>query len=178
MGVPADGAGAGAVMPEELLSREPSHYFAQRDPIPHPSKGGDQGDHRSHMPRTLQIRIASIQTPWLVTNFGSKFVFTRTTEPSMRARILLVVAALLSLLALVPTGSSAQTVDEPFITIQPSAGPPGTLVVITLHNFKPNEEVHAILRVTGDPVVATGTTDASGGGQLSFSFPSQPNGLY
>jgi hypothetical protein len=94
----------------------------------------------------------------------------------MRVRALVFAALVAGLLALFPSGASA--VDEPYVTLTPPWGPPGTVVSINAFNFRPNEDIKAILRVTGDPVIATGRTDEYGHANLIFTFPSASDGLY
>jgi len=94
----------------------------------------------------------------------------------MRVRALVFAALVAGLLALLP--SAALAVDEPYVTLTPPWGPPGTVVSINAFNFGPNQDIKAILRVTGDPVVATGHTDEHGHANLIFTFPAASDGLY
>lgn len=64
------------------------------------------------------------------------------------------------------------------ISVDPPEAKPGDLVTVTVTGFLPNIEVPLILRIGGDPVVATGMTDASGTVVLSFNVPQYPNGTY
>jgi len=57
-------------------------------------------------------------------------------------------------------------------------GPSGSAATLHLWNFLPEQEVNATFRVTGDPIVATGTTDAQGEAYLTFTVPQAPDGVY
>jgi len=64
------------------------------------------------------------------------------------------------------------------ITANPPAAKPGETVTVTITGFLPNLEVPLILRIGGDPVVATGMTDATGTVTMSFVVPQYPSGTY
>ena len=66
----------------------------------------------------------------------------------------------------------------PTVSVSPNLGPSGSQAVLHAYNFLPNQEVTAIFRVTGDPVVASGTIDANGEAYLTFTVPQAPNGTY
>lgn len=68
--------------------------------------------------------------------------------------------------------------SDPSVSVQPNLGPSGSQATLHVWNFLPNQSVSAIFRVTGDPVVATGTIDASGQAYLPFTVPQAPNGTY
>jgi hypothetical protein len=85
--------------------------------------------------------------------------------------------AIVGTLIILPAGSAtAQTAPTcgPYVTLTPPFGQPGTVVSVNLFHFAPNDEVDIILRVTGDPVVATGTTDAEGRANILFTMPAFP----
>jgi hypothetical protein len=67
---------------------------------------------------------------------------------------------------------------EPTLSVAPIKGPSGSSATLHLTNFLPNQSVNAIFRVIGDPVVATGTTDAQGEAYLLFTVPTAPDGVY
>ncbi|MFN0095752.1 MAG: hypothetical protein ACKVVT_13370 [Dehalococcoidia bacterium] len=60
---------------------------------------------------------------------------------------------------------------EPYVTLTPPSGPAGSEVSVNVFNFPSKLGVAVILRVTGDPVVATGTTDLEGRGNFVFTLP-------
>lgn len=64
------------------------------------------------------------------------------------------------------------------ITVDPPEARPGDTVTVTITGFLPGIEVPLILRIGGDPTVATGMTDAQGTVVLTFVVPSYPNGTY
>jgi hypothetical protein len=76
--------------------------------------------------------------------------------------------------------SAAQVpvLHEPTVSVAPNKGPSGSKATLSLTNFLPNQPVQAIFRVTGDPVVASGTTDAAGEATLTFTVPTAPDGVY
>jgi hypothetical protein len=75
-------------------------------------------------------------------------------------------------LATAVTGSqvAAQT-PEKFVTIDPTSGPAGTVVTAELFNGLPNDDITVIFKIPGDPVLATGTTDANGYAKFTFTIP-------
>ncbi len=68
--------------------------------------------------------------------------------------------------------------QDPSLSVYPDKGPSGSSSTLHLWNFLPDQKVNAILRVTGDPVVATGTTDALGEAYLKFTVPQAADGVY
>lgn len=64
------------------------------------------------------------------------------------------------------------------ITVDPAEARPGETVTVTITGFLPGIEVPLILRIGGDPTVATGTTDMDGTVVMSFVVPDYPNGTY
>ena len=74
---------------------------------------------------------------------------------------------------------SAQSLgDDPTISVTPNLGPSGSSATIHIYNFLPGQDVNAIFRVIGDPVVAKGKTDANGEAYLTFTVPTAPDGSY
>ena len=67
---------------------------------------------------------------------------------------------------------------DPAVSVTPNRGPSGTSASLHLWNFLPGQSVNAILRVTGDPVVATGTVDSQGEAYLQFTVPTAADGTY
>ncbi|MCC6382936.1 MAG: hypothetical protein IT304_10545 [Dehalococcoidia bacterium] len=73
---------------------------------------------------------------------------------------------------------SAQALNDPMVSVSPISGPGGTSAQLHLWNFLPDQDVNAIFRSDGSPVVATGKTDAQGQAYLNFTVPNAPNGVY
>ena len=67
---------------------------------------------------------------------------------------------------------------DPSVSVTPNKGPSGTSASLHLWNFLPGQSVNAIFRITGDPVVATGTVDSNGEATLLFTVPTGPDGTY
>ncbi len=67
---------------------------------------------------------------------------------------------------------------DPTVSVTPNRGPSGTSATLHAWNFLPGQSVNAIFRVTGDPVVATGTVDSQGEAYLQFTVPTAPDGTY
>ena len=90
----------------------------------------------------------------------------------MRIRLLFVMTLLVGALAVPAATANAQTAPTcgPYVTLTPSFGEPGTVVSVNLFHFAPNDEVDIILRVPGNPVVATGTTDDQGRANITFTM--------
>jgi hypothetical protein len=76
------------------------------------------------------------------------------------------------------SASFLPVLHEPTLSVAPIKGPSGSSATLHLTNFLPNQPVNAIFRVIGDPVVATGTTDALGEAYLPFTVPTAPDGVY
>lgn len=76
--------------------------------------------------------------------------------------------------------SAAQVpiLHEPTVTVAPIKGPSGSSATLHITNFLPGQKVIAIFRVIGDPVVASGDTNAQGEAFLTFTVPSAPDGVY
>lgn len=97
----------------------------------------------------------------------------------VRVLIFVLIAMLLVPGALAAPAALADTpAPAPEISLSPTAGPAGTRVEITMRHFRANEEVRAVMRVPGDPIVATGTTDVNGFGRIAFNIPSASEGTY
>lgn len=62
------------------------------------------------------------------------------------------------------------------LTLTPNSGVVGTVVVGELTNAPPNDFITAIFKIPGDPVLATGTSDANGHLILTFTIPYVPGG--
>ena len=77
-----------------------------------------------------------------------------------------------------PQVAAQQLGNEPAASVTPNLGPSGSSATIHAYNFLPNENVNAIFRVAGDPVVAKGKTDANGEAFLTFTVPTAPDGSY
>lgn len=77
-----------------------------------------------------------------------------------------------------PQVAAQQLGNEPAVSVTPNLGPSGSSATIHAYNFLPNENVNAIFRVVGDPVVAKGKTDANGEAFLTFTVPTAPDGSY
>jgi hypothetical protein len=96
--------------------------------------------------------------------------------------------AALALLALLVAGAGwkAQSAvaappplyPPPTITLSPSQGTVGTSVTVTGKGFIANENLRVILKIGGDPVVATTVADASGGMKATFVVPYYTTGVY
>lgn len=91
----------------------------------------------------------------------------------MFARMGMVVAITLALGAAVFAvggDARAQSPDK-FVTLDPTSGPPGTVVTAELFGGLPNDDITVVFKIPGDPVLATGTTDASGHATFTFTIP-------
>ncbi|MEP6871614.1 MAG: hypothetical protein ABI939_07155 [Anaerolineaceae bacterium] len=77
-----------------------------------------------------------------------------------------------------PQVSAQQLGSEPSVSVTPNLGPSGSSATIHVYNFLPNQDVNAIFRVAGDPVVGRGKTDANGEAYLTFTVPTAPDGSY
>lgn len=62
------------------------------------------------------------------------------------------------------------------LTLTPTSGIVGTVVTGELFNAPPNDFITVIVKIPGDPVVATGTTDANGYLKVTFTVPYTPGG--
>jgi hypothetical protein len=93
----------------------------------------------------------------------------------MFARLGLVLGAVI-VVALSSVSSSEAQTPEKRVTLSPTSGPVGTLVTAELFNAPPNDPITVIFQIPGDPVVATGTTDANGFARFTFTVPYTPGG--
>lgn len=96
---------------------------------------------------------------------------------ALRSVFVLTLVALIAsaAIALFPKSEAQAAVCQaptsgPYVTLTPSGGQPGTVVSVNLFQFAPNDTVSVILRVAGNPVVATGTTDAEGRANITFTM--------
>ncbi len=101
----------------------------------------------------------------------------------MFAKLSEVTAFLVLMLAgLASTGQSAWADSPPpsgppkVLTLNPTSGVVGTVVTGELFNAPPNDFITAIFKIPGDPVLGTGTTDATGYLKLTFTIPYVPGG--
>lgn len=95
----------------------------------------------------------------------------------MHARLLTVAAAMIGLVALVGTGSALAAVEKS-VTISPTSGFVGTVVTAKLRGAPPNDPITVIFKGMNDPVLATGTTDANGAADFTFTIPYAISGTY
>ncbi|MCC7366455.1 MAG: IPT/TIG domain-containing protein [Dehalococcoidia bacterium] len=72
----------------------------------------------------------------------------------------------------------ASVATAPTITVDPAQAYPGDTVTVTITGFLPNIDTELTLRIGGDPVVDTGTTDATGRVVLTFTVPAALSGTY
>jgi len=96
----------------------------------------------------------------------------------MHTRLLLVLALVAGAFTLLPAAVASAAPPAPtcgpYITLTPPFGQAGTVVSVNLFQFTPNTEAAVTLRVAGDPVVATGTTDENGHANILFTMQSFP----
>jgi hypothetical protein len=96
----------------------------------------------------------------------------------MRPRRLFLGAILAAVFAVLVPGAVSAT-NDPYITLTPPSGPAGSQVSVNTFNFVPNTGVIVILRITGDPVVATGKADHEGRANVLFTIPANlAKGIY
>ncbi len=72
-------------------------------------------------------------------------------------------------------GSRAEAAEK-VVTINPTSGIVGTQVTAELFNAPPNDPITVIFKIPGDPILATGTTDANGYAKFTFTIPYVPYG--
>ncbi len=84
-----------------------------------------------------------------------------------------VAATIIGLAGAVPTGAA-----EKKVTLNPSSGIVGTVVEAKLTGAPPNDPITVIFKIPGDPVLATGTTDANGEATFTFTIPYALSGTY
>jgi hypothetical protein len=66
--------------------------------------------------------------------------------------------------------------DDKYATVNPASGVVGTVVQAELFNAPPNDDITVIFKIPGDPLLATGTTDANGHAAFTFTIPYVPGG--
>lgn len=84
------------------------------------------------------------------------------------------IAALLTVIlgfAVASAGGAAAQTPEKRVTLSPTSGRVGTVVTAELFNAIPNDNITVIFKSPGDPVLATGTTDATGYAKFTFTIP-------
>lgn len=91
------------------------------------------------------------------------------------AALLAFVAAAVIGLATVATPTEAA---EKRVTLNPTSGIVGTVVEAKLTGAPPNDPITVIFKIPGDPVLATGTTDANGEATFTFTIPYALSGTY
>ena len=89
---------------------------------------------------------------------------------SLTSLSVLVVSALVLGLIIIPNVSAALSV-----TLNPTSGPPGTVVQITCSGYTPNGQVQATINGT---VLGTKTADSNGDLNFSVTVPDFPDGTY
>lgn len=95
----------------------------------------------------------------------------------MHTRLLTLAAATIALLALAGSGSALAAVEKS-VTISPTSGFVGTVVTAKLRGAPPNDPITVIFKGMSDPVLATGTTDANGAADFTFTIPYAISGTY
>ena len=86
-------------------------------------------------------------------------------------------AVMLGFAAFSANGALAQTpTPDKFVTLNPTSGVVGTVVTAELFNAPPNDPITVIFKIPGDPILATGTTDATGFARFTFTIPNVPGG--
>lgn len=94
----------------------------------------------------------------------------------MHTRLLLVLALVAGAFTMLPAATATAAPPAPtcgpYITLTPPFGQAGTVVSVNLFQFPANTEAKVTLRVAGDPVVATGTTDENGHANILFTMQS------
>lgn len=95
----------------------------------------------------------------------------------MHARLLTLFVAMIGLAALVGTSSALAAVEKS-VTISPTSGFVGTVVTAKLRGAPPNDPITVIFKGMNDPVLATGTTDANGAADFTFTIPYAISGTY
>lgn len=89
--------------------------------------------------------------------------------------LLAFVAATIVGLAAVATPALAA---EKVVTLNPTSGIVGTVVEAKLSGAPPNDPITVIFKIPGDPILATGTTDANGEATFTFTIPYALSGTY
>lgn len=73
-------------------------------------------------------------------------------------------------------GTSASAAKQ--VTLTPNSGFVGTVVEAKLTGANPGASLTVIFKIPGDPVLATGTTDAAGNATFTFTIPYALSGTY
>jgi len=75
-------------------------------------------------------------------------------------------------------GSLSSASAEKAVSLSPSSGIVGTVVNAKLTGATPGTALTVIFKIGGDPVLATGTVDANGEANFTFTIPWTPGGTY
>lgn len=95
----------------------------------------------------------------------------------MFARFALIAALAVAIGALtLGSGNQEASAADKYATISPDSGVVGTVVNAELFNAPPNDDITVIFKIPGDPILATGTTDATGHAAFTFTIPYVPGG--
>ena len=95
----------------------------------------------------------------------------------MFARFAIVAALAVAIGALtLGSGNQEASAADKYATLDPTSGIVGTVVNAELFNAPPNNDITVIFKIPGDPVLATGTTDANGHAAFTFTIPYVPGG--
>ncbi len=90
--------------------------------------------------------------------------------------------ALLAFVAAMAIGLAAAATPalaaEKKVTLNPTSGIVGTVVEAKLTGAPPNDPITVIFKIPGDPILATGTTDANGEATFTFTIPYALSGTY
>jgi hypothetical protein len=82
----------------------------------------------------------------------------------------------LAVASLMTVASAGAQTPEKFATLEPTSGPVGTVVHAELFNAPPGDAITVIFKIPGDPILATGTADAQGHAEFTFTIPYVPGG--
>ncbi|MGE3076180.1 MAG: hypothetical protein AB7O30_16270 [Dehalococcoidia bacterium] len=95
----------------------------------------------------------------------------------MFARFTVIAALALAIGALtLGSGNREASAADKYATLDPTEGVVGTVVNAELFNAPANDDITVIFKIPGDPVLATGTTDANGHAAFTFTIPYVPGG--
>ncbi|MGE0600468.1 MAG: hypothetical protein AB7J35_15060 [Dehalococcoidia bacterium] len=92
-----------------------------------------------------------------------------------RFTVIAVLALAIGALTLGSGNREASAADK-YATLDPTEGVVGTVVNAELFNAPANDDITVIFKIPGDPVLATGTTDANGHAAFTFTIPYVPGG--
>lgn len=90
------------------------------------------------------------------------------------ALLAFVAATVIGLAAVAAPAHAAEKV----VTLNPTSGIVGTVVEAKLSGAPPNDPITVIFKIPGDPILATGTTDANGEATFTFTIPYALSGTY